>query len=502
MKPAGAAKTEFDLQPAADVARFYADPLGFVMWAYPWRQPGMLQNHDGPDEWQRNFLLELGKQVRERNFNGFTPVAPVRMVVVSGHGIGKSVLCAWVCHWIMSTRPRARGTVTANTFSQLSTKTWAAIQQWSRLLINRHWFVVTADTMYFLDQRDSWAVSAQSCKEENSESFAGQHAADSTSFYLLDEASAIPEKIWEVSEGGLTDGEPIFIACGNPTRNTGKFQRITFGNERERWTRFSVDSRRSRFSNKELIAQWAEDYGEDSDFFRVRVRGECPRVGSTQLISNDVVAICRKHKAMAFTGLPKILSVDPARFGDDRSVVGLRHGRQFRILAKLRGIDTVQLAERVITFIHSEHPDAVVCDGDGLGAGVVDQLRHRGFGDGLFEFHGGARAFDSDAYFNRRAEVWGKMAEWLKAGAEIPDDPEIEVDLCGLQYGYSAKQQIQLEKKEDMKARGLASPDLADTLAMSFSVTVQPKEEPYDPEADAAVAHFFRRQRAGFGQWI
>jgi hypothetical protein len=207
-------------------------------------------------------LLELGRQVRERNFDGVHPVAPIRMDVVSGHGVGKSVLCAWVTHWIMSTRPRCRGTITANTFSQLSTKTWAAVQSWARLLINKHWFSLTGESMYFRGQKDSWLVLAAACKEENSEAFAGQHALDSTSFYLFDEASAIPEKIWEVAEGGLTDGEPIFIACGNPTRPTGKFHRITFGNERERWTRFSVDSRHSRFTNKQQIAEWIADYGE------------------------------------------------------------------------------------------------------------------------------------------------------------------------------------------------------------------------------------------------
>ena len=94
-------------------------------------------------------LIELGEQVKQRNFDGLHPVDPIRIAVVSGHGIGKSVWCAWVTHWIMSTRPRAKGTVTANTFSQLSTKTWAAIQQWGRLLINRHWFTITADMMYF-----------------------------------------------------------------------------------------------------------------------------------------------------------------------------------------------------------------------------------------------------------------------------------------------------------------------------------------------------------------
>jgi hypothetical protein len=160
----------------------------------------------------------------------------------------------------MSTRPRAKGTVTANTFTQLDTKTWAAIQTWARLLINRHWFTITGDSMYFRGQKDTWRVTAQSSKEENSESFAGQHAFDSTSFYIFDEASAVPDKIWEVAEGGLTDGEPFFLACGNPTRNTGRFHRITFGSERERWTRFSVDSRTSKFTNKQQIAEWIADY--------------------------------------------------------------------------------------------------------------------------------------------------------------------------------------------------------------------------------------------------
>lgn len=384
------AQSDAEIQLAEDIQRFYGDPLGFVLYAYPWGQPGLLEKHQGPDSWQRDFLVELGEQVRQRKFDGSTPVNPIRMVVVSGHGVGKSVLCAWVTHWIMSTRPRSKGTVTANTFTQLSTKTWAAVQSWGRLLTNKHWFVITADTMYFRGLKDAWAVTAQSCREENSEAFAGQHAADSTSFYIFDEASAIPERIWEVAEGGLSDGEPMFFACGNPTRNTGKFQRITFGSERERWSRFSVDSRNSKFANKELIAQWAADYGEDSDFFRVRVRGECPRSGSSQLIPSDVVAACRKYKASAYQALPKIIAVDVARFGDDRSVIGLRQGRRFQVLAKYRGLDTVQVAERVIEFIQKEQPDAVVVDGDGLGVGVVDQLRHRRFDESLHEFHGGA----------------------------------------------------------------------------------------------------------------
>jgi hypothetical protein len=172
------------------------------------------------------------------------------------------------------------------------------------------------------------------------------------------------------------------------------------------------------------------------------------------------------------------MAVDVARFGDDRSVIGIRQGRQFRVLRKYAGLDTVQLAERVIEFMELEEPDAVVVDGDGLGAGVVDQIKHRGFGRKLFEFRGGMAPDDPAKYYNKRAECWGMMADWLKAGAEIPDDPEMEIDLTGPQYGFSAKGQIQLEKKEDMKSRGLASPDLGDCLAMSFGVKVMARPKP------------------------
>lgn len=469
---------ETELQLAADIARFYADPLGFVMYAYPWGQPGLLEHHSGPDVWQRDFLEDLGREVQARGFDGTCSVMPIRMATASGHGVGKSTLVAWLVNWLMSTRPRTKGTVTANSYQQLETKTWAAIQHWTKLCITRHWFHVTTDQISFRSRKESWATSAQSCKEENSEAFAGQHAIDSTSFYVFDEASAIPDKIWEVAEGGLTDGEPMIFVFGNPTRNSGKFVRVNYGDQRNRWIVRCVDSRNSKLTNKQQIAEWIEDYGEDSDFVRVRVRGECPRQGTTQLISQEVVAKCRKFQAETSRFLPKSLAVDVARFGDDRTVIGLRQGRLFRILAKLRGKNTVEVAERTIEFIDREKPEGVIVDGDGIGAGVIDQLKVRGYN--AFEFHGGARPYDANKYFNRRAEVWGTMADWLAAEAQIPDDPEMEIDLCGPEYGFSPKGQIQLERKEDMKKRGLASPDLGDCLAMTFAVKLRGKKRP-DP---------------------
>ena len=235
---------QYNIQLSEFIQQFHHDPLGFVLAAYPWGEPGtMLEKYEGPDAWQREFLKDLGEEVRKRRFDGKNPVAPIRMAVASGHGTGKSVLVAMLVNWITSTRPNCRGTITANTFTQLSTRTWAAVQHWTSLCITGHWFNVSGEKLYHKGAPKTWFCSAQTCKEENSEAFAGQHAADSTSFYIGDESSAIPDKIFEVAEGGLTDGEPMIFLFGNPTRKDGKFYRAVFGEENGRWKHYSIDSR-------------------------------------------------------------------------------------------------------------------------------------------------------------------------------------------------------------------------------------------------------------------
>jgi len=256
------------------VGEFYADPLGFVVTCFPWGEPGTaLEHFPGPDQWQRQELREIGVQVRECAFDGCTPVSPIRRAVASGHGIGKSALTAFVVLWLMATRPDSRGTVTANTYVQLETKTWAAVQKWHKLCLIAPWFVCTTNRLYHRENKETWFCSPATCKEENSEAFAGQHAADASSFYIFDEASAVPDKIFEVAEGGLTDGHPFIFLYGNPTRSTGKFYRVCFGNEQDRWVHKAIDSRDCALPNKELIGEWIETYGVDSDFVRVRVRG-------------------------------------------------------------------------------------------------------------------------------------------------------------------------------------------------------------------------------------
>jgi hypothetical protein len=493
-----------DLDLAKEVAQFYDDPLGFVMFAYPWDTDpalrvvelpagyrGRYASKYGPDRWACEILDEIGEAVRERGFDGISAVEPIREAIASGHGIGKSALVAWLVGWIMSTRPSANGVVTANTGEQLSAKTWAEIAKWNRRSITGHWFEVTtgrgAMRMVHREAPESWKIVAQTCREENSEAFAGLHAASSTPFYIFDEASAVPDKIWEVAEGGLTDGEPMFFAFGNPTRNTGAFSEC-FGAKRHRWKTRQIDSRSVQITNKALIQQWVDDEGEDSDFVRVRVRGIFPRASLLQFIPRDLADEAATRPLPERSGLrhTALVGVDVARFGGAQSVIRTRMGRDARTwpAKKFRGLDTMQLAGQVGEHINELRrigirEIVVFVDGGGVGGGVVDRLRQ--LGHDVIEVNFGGKADNQRDYANKSAEMWARGKEWLKVGC-IEKDEQLLSDMTGREYGYTTEDKLVLERKESMVARGLASPDDADALFLTFA---QPAMEVRSPAADA-----------------
>ncbi len=184
--------SKHDIQIAEDLKQFYANPLGHVMWSYPWTTESSIQvaklapeyqdrfnSEYGPDVWACEFLDELGQEVLKRGFDGRNPVMPIRFATVSGHGIGKSAVTAWIVKWIMDTRPLAKGTVTAVTADQLKTKTWAEVGKWHKMSVTEHWFKYTTGRgsmtlQSVIDKHKSqWRCDAQTCKEENSEAFAG-----------------------------------------------------------------------------------------------------------------------------------------------------------------------------------------------------------------------------------------------------------------------------------------------------------------------------------------
>jgi len=491
-----------EVQLAHDMGRFADDPLGFVLYAFPWDTDPALQLVElkspwrekygckyGPDAWACDFLDAVAQEVRTRKFNGRMAVPVVRGAVTSGHGIGKSALTAWLVMWIMSTRPHSQGTVTANTAPQLQTKTWAQLAKWKKICITSHWFEIATGRgmmhMRHKDYPDTWFVSAQTCREENSEAFAGQHAANATSFYIFDEASAIPESIKEVAEGGVTDGEPMMFAFGNPTRNTGWFYE-TFGKQKHRWITRRIDSRKVQITNKKQIDEWIADYGEDSDFVKIRVRGEPPSASSNQLISRLVVeeAMRRKLGNHQFAFAPVILGVDVAWEGDDRSAVMMRQGLFTKLLGVYRGIDNMTLGGLVEQWWTQYNADGVFVD-VGWGTGVIDFLRSIGRQPVPVNF-GGASL--KPEWKDKRSEMWGDMAKWLADGGALEELPDLVDDLIGPDYFFLPNGQKKLEAKKDMKARGLQSPDLADALALTFAVPIRSRQSAAARERRAAFA--------------
>lgn len=460
------------------IADCYASPLAYVLLAFDWGV-GDLEGQSGPDAWQEQVLREVESCVRSNMFNGIDAVPPIMEAVSSGHGIGKSCMVAWLILWIMSTRPYCHGTVTASTLPQLESKTWPELAKWWKRSINMDWFSWHGSRnnlkFYQVDHPEEWFCSGQSSREENAEAFAGQHAAGSTSFYIFDESSGVSDIIREVASGGLTDGEPMFFAFGNPTQNTGWFYEACFGKMRHRYNVHCVDSRDCKMTNKALYKEWEEDYGEDSDYFRVRARGLPPRQSDCQFIPRDVVSDAVNRFIEPDLGSPLIVSVDVARFGSNKSIILTRQGKDCRSypIQKFHGLDTMQLSDHIARHLDMVKPDACFIDDAGVGGGVVDrlsQLRYRVIG-----VNAGSKATDTFRYANLRAEMWDRMCDWLRTGS-IPDDQALIDGLISPEYGFTRQTKLQIESKEDMARRGIESPDEADALAQSFATRVRRKD--------------------------
>lgn len=478
-----------DAELAEFVAQYYDDPLGFVLAAYPWGEPGALENSAGPDENQREFLLSLGAEIKARRFDGSTPVMPVRMAESSGHGTGKSAMGAWICNWIMSTRPHSIGTVTAGTAAQLEDRTWAAIQQWTRLCITSHWWEVQSRGIYARPEIlapgqtcESWKCVAQTCKDENAQSFAGQHARTSTSWYLFDEASQVPDGIWRVAYGGLTDGEPVFICWGQMERNTGEFYRVCFGDLRDRWNHRTVDSRTSQFTNKELIAEWERDYGVDSDWYKVRVLGLPPSASELQFIDSARVDQAKKNQIEVLRDEPLIAGFDVSGGGSAWNVIRFRRGADARSIPPVRitgeaGRDReLLIAKAAIVLSDPALKVRMMFVDSAFGAPIVERLHTMGFKNVVEVNFGGPSPNVHQG--NMRGYIWNQLKEWLPRGMISKDDTRLHTDLTAPGFHLNTKSQLILESKESMQKRRVASPDDADALALTFAQAVAPLKPP------------------------
>ena len=443
------------------------DPLSFVYFAFPWGEPGLLEKMKGPEEWQREVLRDIGSGLK-------CPNEVIREAVASGHGIGKSAMVSWLILWAMSTHEDTRGVVTANTDTQLRTKTWPELIKWYNLFIGRTLFTVTATAIFSNEKgkEKNWRIDAIPWSENNTEAFAGLHNQGKRILMLFDEASAIANPIWEVAEGAMTDRDTEIIWCafGNPTRNTGRFYDC-FHKFRHLWKQRQVDSRTVSFSNKERIKEWIDTWGEDSDYVRVRVRGQFPNASSLQLISTELAekARGRNLKSEQFGFAPVVIGVDPAWMGDDATAIWLRQGLMAKRLKKIQKNDNDMVVANLIARFEDEyHADAVNID-LGYGTGIYSAGQTMGRHWNLISFAGES---PDPACKNMRAYMWESMRKWLLKGGAYPDDQVMQDDLTGVEIKPTDDGKLQLQSKEYMKQKGIPSPNDADALALTFAVPV------------------------------
>lgn len=460
----------------------------YVMFAFPWGKDNTpLHNMKGPRNWQRDELQAMSEHIKNNRIRMARGLEPLvyKSATASGRGVGKSALVSWVTLGMLSTRLGSSTIITANNETQLKTRTMAEIGKWHTLSINSHWFEKSAmqlkpaewfehalktqlkiDTGYYYANAQLWS-------EENPDAFAGIHNQYGV-LVLFDEASGIPKPIWTVTAGFFT--EPIIdryhLAFSNPRRNTGPFFEC-FHKNRKYWRHRNLDSRHVEGTDKTELNNIIEENGEDSDEAAVEVKGQFPRQGDKQFISRGIVddAVTRELPLQDNDNwAPLIMGVDPARFGDDETVIRFRQGRNGKIIppVKMRMCDNMVVADKCAELISTYNPDAVCIDA-GNGTGVIDRLRQMKYK--VHEVWFGGASLKPE-FANCRTYLWGEMRDWLR-GAAIDDDQDLIDDLTAPEYrfmGQSDKQR--LETKEELKDRGFESPDNADALACTFAVRV------------------------------
>jgi hypothetical protein len=457
------------------------DPLKFVMYLFPWGQKNTpLENFSGPRKWQREVLRDIGEHIKQNN--GKIDFNVLRMAVSSGRGIGKSALVSWLVIWMLSTRIGSTTIVSANSETQLRSVTWAEITKWLALSLNSHWFEVSATRVMpakwltELVERDLkkgtryWGVEGRLWSEENPDAYAGVHNFDGV-MLIFDEASGISDAIWAVAAGFFTENTPhrFWMAFSNPRRNTGYFYEA-FNAKRDFWRNKVVDARSVEGTDKAVYEQIIQEYGPDSVQAHVEVYGEFPSAGDDQFIPVYLVDDATQRPRYKDASAPIIIGVDPARFGADATVIAVRQGRDLNVIKRYRGDDTMEIVGRVIEAIEEFNPTLVVIDEGGLGAGIVDRLKEQRYRQ-VKGVNFGNKSTKPIMYGNKRAEMWGNMREWLKT-ASVPTDKLLKSDLTSPKVKPDSKGTIFLEGKKEMKARGLASPDAADAIAVTFAYPV------------------------------
>ena len=410
-----------------------------------------------PDAWQLEVMAAVA--ARDRGIS-----------IRSGHGVGKTSCLSWLALWFISTHYHAKVVVTAPTSAQLHDALLPETKAWLKQAPEdfRDLFNVKSDRIELAADPERNFISAKTSRAEQPDALQGVHAEHV--LLICDEASGVPEQVYESAGGSMSAHHATMVLAGNPIRSSGYFY-DTFNKLSDRWTTFHISCEKTDRVSEEYIEECRMRYGEDSNTYRVRVLGEFPKGDDDTVIPNELVveAISRDIEPSSFG--TSVWGVDVARFGADASALCKRKGNAVTEPIRLwRNLDTMQLTGAIKAEYDSssEKPVEIFVDAIGLGAGVADRLRELGLP--AYAINVSESPAMGNHYLNLRAELWYKAKGWLEGrDVRLPSDSRLKSELTTVRYNFTSGGRVKIESKADLKRRGVASPDAADAFVLTFA---------------------------------
>ena len=394
-----------------------------------------------------------------------------KMSVRSGHGTGKSTSASWAMLWYVLLRFPNKVVVTAPTSGQLFDALFAELKRWINELPRQlqPMLTVKSDRVELAAAPSEAFISARTSRAETPEALAGVHSENV--LLVVDEASGVPEKVFEAAAGSMSGHSATTILLSNPTRSSGTFFESQTRLAGSWWTRrwSCVDS---PLVSEEFVDEMRMRYGEESNAFRIRVLGEFPMADDDTIIPFHLVESAMHRDLETTPDLKPIWAIDPARFGTDRTAFCKRVGNVVTEIKSWQGVDLMGTVGRVMAEYEalplSQRPNEILVDSIGVGGGVVDRLRELGApvrGVNVSEVPSMGQTYN-----NLRTELWFKTKAWLEdRSCKIPNNDDLLADLTGIRYAFTSSGKMQAESKDAMKKRGLKSPDLADAVCLTMA---------------------------------
>lgn len=408
-----------------------------------------------PLPWQIDFMNAVARGER-------------RISVRAGHGVGKSTTCSWVIIWHALTRFPQKTVCTAPTAGQLFDALFSEVKKWIQLLPDflKELLEVQSERISLRGAAETSFISARTSSSERPEALAGVHSENV--LLICDEASAIPEPVFESAAGSMSGHSATTILIGNPTRNSGLFFRTHHGLKSD-WYTMHVSCLDNPLVSLDFVNQIKATYGEESNAFRVRVLGEFALRDDDVLIPADLVDAAMVRDVPLLSEDPLVYGLDVARFGNDRSVLCKRKGNVVVEFKSWQNLDLMQLVGAVVNEAKQDGNVAeILVDSIGLGSGVADRLRELGY---VVRDVNVSESSAMNPQANRlRDDLWLQCRDWLRAKtAKLPKDDDLRMELVSPTYKFTSTGKIQVEAKDSMKKRGLRSPDIADALCLTFA---------------------------------